>query len=448
MLLINASQKNAAGRIKALKDKLGIFSGMTSAASRRKTIEVFGRALSPIEVVSNILRDVRVRGDKALFEFTKKLDGAVLNRRTLKVSPPEMKRARKSVSKKTLKAMRSAASNIRKFQKRIKIAQPGFIKGGGKKLGIRYRPLDRVAVYVPGGSAVLCSSVLMDVIPARVAGVGEIAVATPPRRDGTLCPELLAACDLVGVTEVYRMGGAAAIAALAFGTESVRPVDKIVGAGNIFVTLAKKEVYGQVDIDMLAGPSDILVIADSAANPAYVAADLLSQAEHNPGSAVLITTSRTLAAGVKKELARQIKLLSRSRETLECLNSYGAIIIAKSIRQACEVANEIAPEHLELMVKNPARILGAIKNAGAVFLGRNTPEAVGDYIAGPSHTLPTGSTARFFSGLCVNDFLKRTSVIEYTAKALAKDSADVIELARSEKLDGHANSVRIRLKDR
>ena len=448
MLVINASEKNAASKIKALKNKLGVFSGMTSAASRRKTIQVFGRPLSPLEIVSRIVRDVRAGGDKALFEYTKKLDGAVLNRRTLKVSPSEFGRARKSVSKKTLKAMRTAASNIGKFQKHIKITQPGFLEGDGKKLGIRYRPFDRVGVYVPGGSAVLCSSVLMDAIPARVAGIGEIAVATPPRKDGTVCAELLAACDLAGVTEVYKMGGAAAIAALAFGTESVRPVDKIVGAGNVFVNLAKKEVYGQVDIDMLAGPSDILVIADSSANAAYVAADLLSQAEHNPGSAVLITTSRALAAAVKKEITRQVKLLSRSRETLECLNAYGAIIIAKSIRQACEVAGVIAPEHLELMVKNPTRILGSIKNAGAVFLGQSTPEAVGDYIAGPSHTLPTGSTARFFSGLCVNDFLKRTSVIEYTGKALVRDSADIIELARSEGLDGHANSVRIRLKDK
>ena len=448
MLVINASEKNARDRIGALKAALGVFSGMTSSASRRKTIEAFGKPLSPCEIVSKIVKDVKRRGDKALFEYTKKLDGAALNARNITAKASELKDARKSVSKKFLKAMKTAASNIRKFQEHIKITQPGFIKSDGRTLGIRYRPLDRVGVYVPGGTAVLCSSVLMDVIPARVAGVGQIAVATPPRRDGSLSAEVLAACELAGVTEVYKMGGAAAIAALAFGTKSVRPVDKIVGAGNIFVNLAKKEVYGQVDIDMFAGPSDILVIADSAANPGYIAADLLSQAEHNPGSAILITTSRTLAAGVKKEITRQVKLLSRSKETLECLNAYGAIIIAKSIGEACDLANEIAPEHLELMVKRPGRILGAIKNAGAIFLGQSTPEAVGDYIAGPSHTLPTGSSARFFSGLCVNDFLKRISVIEYTRKALARDAAGIIELARSERLDGHANSVEIRLKDR
>jgi histidinol dehydrogenase len=446
MQIIETRDRKAAEKIRGIRKKLALSEGMTSAASRRKSAAVFGKALSPAEIVKRIVQDVKIKGDKALFYYTKKLDKAKLNSRTLAVRPAEIRNAKKKTSKRFLKILKKAASNIRTFQKHVRIAPPNPLKRKGVALGLKYRPLKRVGIYIPGGTAPLFSSVLMDVIPVRVAGVKEIAVATPPGKKGKINPKILAACDEAGVTEVYKMGGAQAVAALAFGTRSVRPVDKIVGAGNIFVSLAKKEVFGQVDIDMFAGPSEILIIADASARAAYVAADMLSQAEHNPGSSILITTSKALARAVQEELKRQLKGLSRSKEARECLDSYGAIIITKSLSEAVRWANELAPEHLEIMTGNPEKVLKSIRNAGAVFVGAHTPEAVGDYIAGPSHTLPTSGTARFFSGLSVNDFLKRTSIIRFDRYALAKDSDAIIELALSEGLDAHANAVKVRRK--
>jgi len=446
MLTVETCDRKAKEKILKIKRRLAVSSGVRSAASRKKSVEVFGRALSPADIVKRIVQDIKSKGDKALFYYTRKLDGANLNSRTIKATTSEIESARKKLSKRFFKALREACSNIRAFQSHIKNKEPGPLKRKEATLALRYRPLSRVGVYVPGGTAPLFSSVLMNAIPAQVAGVEEIAVAAPPSREGKIAPEILAACGELRLTEIYKMGGAQAVAALAFGTKSVRPVDKIAGAGNIFVMLAKKEVFGQVDIDMFAGPSEILIIADASARAEYVAADMLSQAEHNPGSSILITTSKSLARGVEKEIKTQVKRLSRSKQAKACLDAYGAVIITKSLSEAVRWADELAPEHLEIMVRNPRKVLDGIRNAGAILVGPHTPVAVGDYLAGPSHTLPTSGTARFFSGLSVNDFLKKTSIIRFDEKGLLKNSDSIIELARSEGLDGHAGAVEIRRK--
>ena len=397
------------------------------------------------ETVDAILTDVKKNGDKALFEYTEKFDGLKLTADTIRVTADEIKAAYAKIDPELLGVIRRSASRIRAFhekQKRNSFIEPAF---NGETLGQLIRPLERVGVYVPGGKAAYPSSVLMNIIPAKVAGVSEIYMVTPAKADGTVYPTTIVAAVEAGADVIYKIGGAQAVAALAFGTESVKKVDKICGPGNIFVAIAKKSVYGHVNIDSVAGPSEILVIADESANPVYAAADLLSQAEHDElASAILITTSEKLAKEVQKEAETQSAKLERKAIIDKSVENFGAIIIVKSIEEACELANFIAPEHLEVCTASPYEALNLIKNAGAVFLGNYSPEPLGDYMAGPNHVLPTGRTARFFSPLSVDDFIKKTSVIHFTENALNELSDDIIMFAEAEGLTAHANSIRVR----
>lgn len=394
--------------------------------------------------VREIISAVRSEGDEALRRYTEKFDGASL--RDFRVTDQEINAAYEQVSGEWAEALKEAARRIRRYHERQKRQSWIAPEDDGTILGQLIRPLQRVGVYVPGGRAAYPSSVLMNVIPAKVAGVEEIVMVTPPLSDGSVYPPTLVAAREAGVTEIWKAGGAQGIAALAYGTESIRPVDKIVGPGNIYVALAKQMVYGTVDIDMIAGPTEIVVIADESADPVYVAADLLSQAEHDPmASAVLITPSSELAEKVSRELLKQCEALERREIAGQSLREHGAICITKDLAEAVETANRLAPEHLELLVADPWRWVGQVKNAGAVFLGEYSPEPVGDYIAGPNHVLPTNGTARFFSPLSVDDFLKKTSLIAYSREALLRDGPRVIALAEGEGLGAHAESIRLRL---
>ena len=406
-----------------------------------------GRELAAA-AVAEVIAAVRARGDAAVCEYTARFGGPNLLPEMLKIGPGEIEAAYGMVDGRVLESIRLALRNITEFHKK-QLVQSWFKTGKkGAIVGQMVRPLRRVGIYVPGGKASYPSSVLMNAIPARVAGVKEIAMATPPAIDGMVNPCTLVAAAEAGVTEIYRAGGAQAVAALAFGTATLARVDKITGPGNIYVTLAKQQVYGQVDIDMLAGPSEILIIADGTANPAYAAADLLSQAEHDEmASAVLLTPSRGLAEQVRDELARQAAVLPRSAIIARSLNQYGAIVVTADLAEAFDLANRFAPEHLELMVADPFSWLSRVENAGAVFLGHHSPEPVGDYVAGPNHVLPTGGTARFYSPLGVDTFLKKTSLIAYTRDALAGVGEDIVRLAETEGLHAHANSVRVRLEN-
>ncbi|SFG58641.1 histidinol dehydrogenase [Planifilum fulgidum] len=394
--------------------------------------------------IREILSAVRAEGDSALRRYTEKFDGASL--RDLRVTEEEIDAAYEQVSAEWLEALREAARRIRRYHERQRRNSWMDSESDGTILGQLIRPLERVGVYVPGGRAAYPSSVLMNVIPARVAGVEEIAMVTPPLPDGSIHSPTLVAAREAGATEIWKVGGAQGIAALAYGTESIRRVDKIVGPGNIYVAYAKRLVYGTVDIDMIAGPSEIVVIADETADPAYVAADLLSQAEHDPmASAVLITPSSALAERVSRELVKQCEALERREIAGQSLRDHGAICLTKDLAEAVETANRLAPEHLELLVADPWRWIGRVKNAGAVFLGEYSPEPVGDYFAGPNHVLPTNGTARFFSPLSVDDFVKKTSLIAYSREALLRDGPRVIALAEGEGLGAHAESIRVRL---
>jgi len=398
-------------------------------------------------LVLDIIDSVRAEGDSALCSLSGRLDGCHLSEEQIKVSDEEIEQAVKAVDPEFIRSLRVARDNIRAYHEK-QAARSWFDYGrDGVLLGQLIRPLERVGIYVPGGKASYPSSVLMNAIPAKVAGVPEIAMTSPPGKDGKVNIHTLAAAAEAGVNEIYRIGGAQAIAALAYGTRTVRRVDKIAGPGNRYVTMAKRMVFGAVDIDMLAGPSEILVVADDSANPSYVAADMLSQAEHDEMAAVvLVTPDRDLARSVASELERQIGLLGRQSIASRSVSDYGAIIITNSIEEAVDLANSFAPEHLELAVKDPFSLLGAVKAAGAVFLGHYTPEPVGDYVAGPSHVLPTGGTARFFSPLGVDHFIRRSSVISYSRKALEREAGSIIKLATVEGLDAHAKSVEIRMK--
>ncbi len=393
-------------------------------------------------VVRKIISDVQRQGDRAVMRYTEKFDSVRLDK--LSIGKKEIGSASRNVDKNFLKALKESAGRIREFHERQKERSWRY-SAGGVTLGQIIRPLERVGVYVPGGKAAYPSTVLMNVIPAQVAGVREIALCVPAP-GGRLNPHVAAAVNLLGVSEVYMTGGAQAVAALAFGTETIKRVDKIVGPGNIYVAVAKKMVFGQVGIDMVAGPSEILIIADGTADPSFIAADLLSQAEHDEmASSVLITDSAGLAAEVKAELARQAKNLGRKDIIGKSLNRYGAIIITHDLRSAVDIANRIAPEHLEVMTAKPAALLPRIKNAGAVFLGKWSPEPLGDYSAGPNHTLPTGGTARFSSPLGVYDFMKRTSLINASKSGFAGLAHAVQTLAEVEGLQAHAETVRVRL---
>ncbi len=396
--------------------------------------------------VAGIIDEVRSDGDNALCRLSLQLDGCPLTVDRIKVSGGEIEQARKKVDQGFLRAIRAARDNIRAYHEKQVINSWFDCSRRGVVLGQLIMPLKRVGIYVPGGKASYPSSVLMNAVPAVVAGVEEIAMATPPGRDGVINMHTLVAAAEAGITEIYRIGGAQSIAALAYGTGTIKRVDKITGPGNRFVTMAKRLVFGAVDIDMLAGPSEILVIADSTANPAYVAADMLSQAEHDEAAAaVLITPDRELAQLVKAHLERQLQALERADIAARALADYGAIIITESIEEAVDLANRFAPEHLELMVEDPFSWLGRVSAAGAVFLGHYSPEPVGDYMAGPNHVLPTGGTARFSSPLGVDQYIRRTSVISYSRKALERETANIVKLAGVEGLDAHAKSVEIRL---
>ncbi len=396
-------------------------------------------------VVKSILDDVKRRGDRAVVEYTERFDGVDI-KGALEVGRKEIDRAFKAIPGKDLALIELAASRIESFHKKQLRNSWFTVEGNGSILGTKITPLERAGIYVPGGKAAYPSTVLMNAIPARVAGVDTVVMATPPGKDG-INPYALASARVAGVDRVFRTGGAQAVGALAFGTETIPKVDKITGPGNIYVATAKRLVFGTVDIDMVAGPSEILIINDGTGEPSWVAADLLSQAEHDElASSILITTSKEMAARVSSEIVRQLGKLKRRAIAAASIKEYGAIIIARDLKEAVEISNGIAPEHLELFVERPFELLGLVRNAGAVFLGRNTPEAAGDYLAGPNHTLPTGGTARFSSPLGVDDFIKKTSVIGFSAEATASLGGDIKRFAEIEGLDAHAESVKKRLR--
>jgi histidinol dehydrogenase len=395
--------------------------------------------------VSGILEDVRVNKDQALFAYTERFDKAVITGNTIKVTEEEIQEAYRQISPDVLEVIRKAINNIEAYHAKQKQYSWFDTTTNGTILGQKLTPISSVGVYVPGGKAAYPSSVLMNIIPARVAGVERITMTTPPGRDGKINAGTLVAAKEAGVTEIYKVGGAQAIGALAYGTQSIRKVDKIVGPGNIYVALAKKAVYGHVSIDSIAGPSEILVLADETANPRYVAADLLSQAEHDElACAILITDSKELAAQVSEEVDRFAGGLSRKDILQKSLDSYGYIMIADSMAEAIETANEIASEHLEIMTKDPFMVMTKIKNAGAIFIGEYSSEPLGDYMAGPNHILPTNGTAKFFSPLSVDDFIKKSSIISYSREALEPIYKDIVTFANSEGLTAHANSIAVR----
>ena len=397
------------------------------------------------EKVNEIIGKVKTEGDQALFEYTLKFDKFVLTEDNIKVTGQEIDEAYKKLAPELVDVIRKSAENIRTFHTK-QLRNSWFdAREDGTILGMKITPIAKAGVYVPGGKAAYPSSVLMNVIPAKVAGVGEIIMTTPPGADGSVNPGTLVAADIAGVDAIYKAGGAQAIAAMAFGTQSIPRVDKITGPGNIFVALAKKAVYGYVSIDSIAGPSEILVLADETANPRYVAADLLSQAEHDElASAILITTSRQLAEQVSVQVGEFAEQLSRKEIMRKSLDNFGYILVADNMRDAIDAVNEIASEHLEILTANPFEVMTKIKNAGAIFLGEYASEPLGDYFAGPNHILPTNGTAKFFSPVNVDDFIKKTSIISYSREALEKVHRDIEKFAESEGLTAHANSIKVR----
>ncbi|MCU6733955.1 histidinol dehydrogenase [Diplocloster agilis] len=400
------------------------------------------------EQVAQIIDEVKKKKDQALFSFTERFDHAVVTADTILVTKEEIEEAYTLVDPELVEIIRKAKANIVEYHEKQRQYSWFDSKPNGSMLGQKVTPLKRVGVYVPGGKAVYPSSVLMNVLPAKVAGVDEIIMTTPPMRDGKVYPVTLVAANEAGIDRIYRVGGAQAIAALAFGTESVPKVDKIVGPGNIYVALAKKAVYGHVSIDSIAGPSEILVLADETANPRFVAADLLSQAEHDEmASAILVTTSRELAEQVSKEVDRFVAELSRTEIMQKSLDQYGYILLAKDMEEAVETANEIASEHLEIITANPFEVMTKIRNAGAIFIGEYSSEPLGDYFAGPNHVLPTNGTAKFFSPLSVDDFIKKSSIIYYSREALEPVHEDIIKFAAAEQLTAHANSIKVRFEE-
>ncbi len=398
--------------------------------------------------VAAIIAEVRKNRDAAIFSYTKQFDGADINADNIIVTEEEIKEAYETVDPTLLDVIRKALVNIREYHEKQRQYSWFDSKDNGIILGQKVTPLRRVGVYVPGGKAVYPSSVLMNVLPAKVAGVSEIIMTTPPGKDGKICASTLVAATEAGVDRIYKVGGAQAIAALAFGTESVPKVDKIVGPGNIYVALAKKAVFGHVSIDSIAGPSEILVLADETANPRFVAADLLSQAEHDEmASAILVTTSQTLAEQVSEEIDKFVAVLSRKEIIQKSLDHYGYILVAEDEAEAIETANDIASEHLEIVMRDPFTVMTKIRNAGAIFLGTYSSEPLGDYFAGPNHVLPTNGTAKFFSALSVDDFIKKSSIISYSREALEPIYKDIVQFAECEQLTAHANSIRVRFED-
>lgn len=400
-------------------------------------------------VVDEVLNNVKQNKDEALFEYTKKFDKATITKDNIRVTKEEIEEAYTLVDEELVRVIRKALVNIKEYHEKQKQYSWFDSKPNGTILGQKITPIEKVGVYVPGGKAVYPSSVLMNVIPAKVAGVSQIIMTTPPNSEGKISPNTLVAANEAGVDVIYKVGGAQAIAALAYGTESIPKVDKIVGPGNIYVALAKKAVYGHVSIDSIAGPSEILVIADETANPKFVAADLLSQAEHDElASSILVTTSKELAEKVNEEIEGFLKVLDRKDIIQKSLDNYGYALLADNLEDAVDIANEIASEHLEIVTKDPFYVMTKIKNAGAIFLGEYSSEPLGDYFAGPNHILPTNGTAKFFSPLSVDDFIKKSSIISYSREALMDIHTDIEQFAKAEQLTAHANSISVRFEDK
>ncbi|MBN2583814.1 MAG: histidinol dehydrogenase [Planctomycetes bacterium] len=440
MKTIRMSDKTADRELAALRASLGLDQGLV--ADWQKAI---ADAKSPLESVREVLHAVRTRGNAAVIEYTEKFDKVRLTPEQFRVTQAEMDAAAAAMSDDVIEAMKRAIENIRRYQDKTMTRDPADVVVGGRRLSMAYRTLRRVGVYVPGGATAYPSSVLMAAVPAQVAGVEEVVVLSPPTENGQIRTPILAACAVAGIKEVYRLQGVAGVAALAYGTETIAAVDKIVGPGNQFIQLAKKEVLGTVDIDSFAGPSEVLVIADASADARSIALDLLSQAEHNPGCCILVTDDEELLKRIESELAAQVRQMVQGKVVADAVERFSALVLVGDMDEACRVSNYLAPEHLQIVTASPRDLLPRITAAGAVFLGPWTPVAVGDYVAGPSHTLPTGGTARFASGLSANDFRKRMSVIEYTAEALAEDGPHVVALAKLERLEAHARSVTVRL---
>lgn len=432
--------------LNGLRERLSPDGDIVSSQSQELTLRVFGEPLSPQQVVQRICQDVRMEGLPALLRYTGELDGVSLRGEEIRVPKSEMQVAHETVDPLFLESIRSIRSNLIAFQTAILHQDISLEPRPGVRLAQRYTPLNRVGICVPGGAAAYPSSVLMTAVPAQAAGVRDLVVVAPPTEFGSYNRDVLATCFELGIDSVYRLGGAQAVAALAFGVEGLEPVDKIVGPGNLFVALAKKQVYGHVDIDSIAGPSEILVIADQTADPRYVAADLLAQAEHSPGSAILLTTDEGLIAGVLLALRKYLDELSRSDLAVASLNQYSALVLVQDMNQAVAFANRMAPEHLHLQTESPNEWVPRLTTAGAVFVGHQTPVALGDYVAGPSHVLPTGATARWASGLSSNDFLRPSSVIEYDQSGLDVDGIHAQRVAGKEGLTAHQLSVRVRMK--
>lgn len=446
---IDCRHNDAREVLDQLRDKLSPRGNIVSEAGRQRTIELFGEPLSPQDVVERICEDVRTGGLDAVLDYTKKLDGKELTAETLRVSPAEFEAAHEAADPQYLGTIRRIRDNVAEFQQAILSEDVAQVRENGDarvELRQRYLPLQRAGICVPGGAAAYPSTLLMTAVPAQTAGVKQIVVVVPPTDFGGYNTDVLAACHELGISEVYRMGGAQAVAAIAYGVPGIERVDKIVGPGNLFVALAKRHVFGEVDIDSIAGPSEVIVLADETARPDFVAADLISQAEHSPGSGVLITWHEPLIEAVRKELTRQLDLLPRGDLARISLLDYGALILTKDATEAAELTDLMAPEHLHISTAEPERMLDNVQNAGAIFLGHHTPVAVGDYVAGPSHVLPTGGTARFANGLCANDFLKRSSVIWYNEAALAAGADDLRLMAGKEGLTAHSESVDVRMR--
>ena len=433
---IDGRRTDVRAALAALRAALSPRGNIVSDEGRRRTREVFGRELSPQEVVATICEDVRTRGLAAVLDYSERLDKAQLTADTLRVSQPELAAAHAAADAGFLKTIRRVRDNILEFQRPLVPADVRITRPHGSYLAQRYLPLDRVGICVPGGAAAYPSTVLMTVVPALAAGVGELAIVAPPTKFGSYNADLLATCHELGVREVYRMGGAQAVAALAYGIEGLPRVDKIVGPGNLFVALAKKYVYGEVDIDSIAGPSEVVVIADASTRADFTAADLIAQAEHAPGASILITWSEAVLNATADELARQTAHLERGDLARQSLEQYGALVLVADAEEAAALADEIAPEHLHIATDNAESLLPKIRHAGAIFLGNYCPVALGDYVAGPSHVLPTGGTARFASGLSARDFLRSNSVLSISREGLAELADDVRRIGRQGGADG------------
>jgi histidinol dehydrogenase len=433
---IDARTAEGVKELAALREALSVERGMVSGD---------GSAGDAAASVGRVLEDVRQRGDAAVCEWTRKFDKADLGPEDLRVPDATLEAAYASMPREFIETATAIRESVRRFQRQILHREPHPIARDGRRLRLIYRALGRVGVYVPGGKAFYPSTVLMTAVPALAAGVPEVAIACPPTAQGDIHPAVLATCRVAGIAEVYRMGGVPAIAAFAYGTQTVRPVEKIVGPGNLYVQLAKRRVFGRVAIDSFAGPSEVVVLADGTAAARLVASDLLSQAEHDPGSAILITPDERLAQAVEREIEEQVAALPRAAATRAAIEKYGAIVLVADLEAAAGVVNDLAPEHLQIQTESPDEVLRDIHHAGAVFLGRYTPVAVGDYVAGASHTLPTGGTARWASGLTANDFLRSMSVVTYDRHALAADAPDIFRMAEVEGLAAHAESVKKRL---